>query len=515
MTRSSRHTILLLIAAQMLSACGKAGCDGPALDLEKLNALRGTQMSSSGPGGFLVMPNPIDAIDVPTATLADTRVLKAGELLPLFGLLDPKRLENAFLKIRIKDITDSLSTLAAPNQSGAFNFRPDDIHYSEVMAYQSVTSIKDYVEALGFSVVQSRPLYVMVQAAGSNASEVNAYYDHGYLNESQPRTIKLFGATNFAPGIDRDMYWHEFGHLFNESLTREIGLDYAGDTGAVWTEGAALHECLSDYLAESVGNKDYIGKWIARNLSGFKAGDPLRSAADTHGKLQFRNVITADGTGARPERYEVAEWCTRVLWEVREKFVDEDREAGPILSDRVIFAAATKLKRDASLSEFQNALYDADEAIHCGGHESVITDAFEGRGFKRASALEKPLSLSVGTAQAVSVNDSAVSATTLRAGASVVFSFRIQNNNSEVARNVRVRLESMDAKFLPITYMQAFGDINPRSTVSVGTTQGLSLAHTVMGEVDKTAVAGSKLKYRLRLLVENAQDTVIEGVLQL
>lgn len=505
---------LCTATALFLSACSNSGCEGPALDVSKLSVLRtrGLQ-STSGPEGFLIVPNPIDATNSATASVADSKIIDAGGIFSLMGLTAPTRLDNAFLKVRIKDISDALSTLAAPNSSGDFNFKPDNIHYSEVMAYRSVTAIQAYVEALGFAVVKTRPLYVMVQAAGSTNRDVNAFYDHAYLNPKSPRTIKLYGASQFAPGADQDMYWHEFGHLFNESVSGERGIDYAGDTGAVWTEGSAIHECLADYLSESVSDKPYIGKWIARNLDGYKAGDPLRSA---QGPMDFRTVATADGTGARPERYEVAEWCTRVLWDIRKNFIAEDAEAGALKSDRMIYSAVSLLKRDTSFSQFQSALQSADEELHCGGHSDAITEAFENRGFVEAESLSGPLKLTAAPVTVKVSDTGSVSAASAAPGVTVLFNVRIQNGNSEVARNVRLKLEPRDAKLIALTYQQGYGDIPAGKTISIGTGgAGLGPDFSVVGEIDSTARAGQRIPYRLRLIPENGTETVFDGELRL
>jgi hypothetical protein len=381
------------------------------------------------------------------------------------------------------------------------------------MAYRSVTAIQAYVEALGFSVIQNRPLYVMVQAAGSTAQDVNAYYDHAYLHPSQPRTIKLFGSSAYAPGMDQDIYWHEFGHLFNESVTAERGLDFAGDAGAIWTEGAAIHECLADYLSESVSGRGYIGKWVARNIDGFAPGQPLRSAIAQNAKSDFRQVIEADGTGAQPERYAVAEWCSRVLWEIRENFVVQNPKLGAIYSDRMVYSALSLLGRDASLSQFQKALLQSDEQLHCGGHEEAIMNAFEGRGFSQPATLAQPLTLS---AKAIAVNPTTGAPTAPLPGGLVVFQFTLRNPNGAVARNVRVRLEPKDARLFPTTYQQAFGDVPSGRSLSVGTAGGgLSLEYSVAGEIDSAAVRGQAIGFRLRVMSENAPDTVFEGAIQL
>lgn len=493
-------TILLCILAAV-TACGRrAGCDGPSLNTSQLSSVREFGLQSAGPRGYLVVPNPIDATENIYASVNDSRVVNSTEDYSLPSLLTPQRLESAFIKTRIRSVNDAASMLATPNGTGEFRFNPSDIHYSETMAYRSLTAIQAYIETLGFQVVQSRPLYVMVQAEAG--STINAFYDHAYLNPASPRTIKLYGATQFAPGVDQDMYWHEFGHLFNESVTGESGMDYAGDLGAVWTEGAALHECLADYLAESVSDKSYIGKWVARNLPGYQPGEPLRSAEDDWGRLDFRAIATADGKGTTPERYQVAEWCSRVLWDIRQSFVDDNPETGSMLSDRMIYSAASLLGRDSSLSEFKRALLSADSELHCGGHESVIQSAFESRGFFEAPTLSRDLEINA---------SSTVARSSVSQVGKVTFLFRIRNSNSVTARNVRVVLEPLDARLKASTYMQAFGDLAPGKTIGVGTSGGMSTDFSVTGTVDAGVASGQRLRYRLRLLSEGGADVLFNA----
>jgi hypothetical protein len=518
MKRNPRHGLLtgVIAAAMLLQACTKAGCDGPALNMASLSALRSSGLSSTGPKAFLILPNPIDATNNPQASVASTAILSAGSSLTLPSLLNVSRLENAFLKTRIKDIGDSLSTLATPNSKGNYAFQPSDVHYSETMAYRSITAVQAYVEALGFPVVKSRPLYVMVQAAGSTATEVNAFYDHAYLNPATPRTIKVFGSSQYAPGMDQDIYWHEFGHMVNESVSAERGIDYAGDTGAVFSEAGAIHECLADYLAESVSGKPYIGKWIARNISGYAPGQPLRSAQEPDGKLQnFGHVAIADGTGNIPDRYGVGEWCTRVLWDVRKSFVADDSAAGPILSDRMVYSAVSLLTKDTSMTAFKSALIQADEQLHCGGHQDAINTAFESRGFVSPGSLSQPLTITASPIGVSTDSSGKMSPSNLVPGAQVVFSFSIQNPNSNIARNVRVKLESSDSRFHAMTYQQSFGDMEGGQKIAVGGSGGLSIDFSVVGQIDQTATRGRSLPYTLRVLTENGQESVFNGVIPL
>ncbi len=510
-----RACLPFFLISFVLGACAKRGCEGPPLELESLRNLKTQGISAPGPRSYLVLPNPIDATSNPAATVSDSKTLESGNIFNLTNLLVPNRLDNAFLKVRVRTINDALSSLAAPNNAGDFNFQPQDIRYSQTMAYRSLSTIQAYVEGLGFSVVKSRPLFVMVQAEGSTSQDVNAFYDHAYLNPSAPRTIKLYGSSSFAPGVDQDMYWHEFGHLFNESITGERGIDFAGDNGAIWTEGSALHECLADYLSESASDKDYIGKWIARNIGGFRPGDPLRWASDRNGRpLDFAAVARADGTGAKPERYEVAEWCTRVLWDIRQSFIEDYGSDGPTISDRFVFSAASLLGRDSGIAQFRDALLSANEDLHCGGYGEVINDAFEKRGFVKPEALAGPLAVT-GTAVTVRVNGTSIQPTPPAPGVSVVFSVRIQNPFPSVARNVRMKLSSSSPLLITKIYQQGLGDLEAGRTINVGSLGGLPSTFSVLGEIDSRATPGSAIPYTLTIMTENGPDAVVRGEVRL
>lgn len=500
--------ILALVA--LLAGCGgKEGCPGPELPLQQLNQAKNSLFSGSSRGA-LVIPNPIEAARVPNITATDSRLSKVAEFIGLPALAGTG-LENDFLRVRIRGINDSADILARPNSGSDFNYVLTDVHYSETMAYYGVQSMIEYVERLGFSVVQSRPLYVMVRAESDIPGEVNAIYDHNYLNPQAPRTMRLFGDTDFAPGMDRDMYWHEFGHLFNESVSREVGFDYAGDNGAVFTEGAALHECLADILAQSVSDNAYIGRWIARNLDGFSPGEPLRQAVDGRGApMTYDEVAIADGQGFSPARYGVAEWCTRVLWDIRREFVNEDPEQGAMRFERLVFSAVSNLKRDTSLRAFKSSLMETDDALYCGGHETGISSAFSARGFPAdISDLGEKLFVAARPVGLVLSGEDYQIATP-RPGATLTFDLRLGNPNNDIARDVRVYLEVEQEGIYTTTYMQGFGDLKPGQQIEVGDT-GLDYGFSVWGEIDQRLGSGTNVRYQIRITSQNTPDGVFQG----
>ncbi len=503
---------LSLVAALFLAlaGCGKK-CDSPNLNVNKLQSLK-RELFSAGPSGYLVVPNPIEATKNLAATISDSRTQNAFQEFRMDRLIDANRLENDFVKVRIHDTNDDASTLAKPNGQGQYGFKIEDVHYSEVMAYQSILSEMTYLEQLGFTLVKSRPLYVMVRAAERSKGEINALYDHNYLSPQLPRTIRLFGDTQFAPGMDREMYWHEFGHYFNESASHEVGMDFAGDTGAVFSEGAAMHECLADYLNYTMSNSPTIGRWLARNLPDHPAGEPLRTALDKNdGKSNFKTVITNDGTGGNPERYTVAEWCTRVLWEVRQGFLQRDPQAGGILADRLVYSAVSLFHRDASIQDLQKNLLSADDQLYCGDNSSSIEGAFSSRGFvSDPDRLGSPLIFSAQPVALDNGSGGSRSPMDFNSTSSVGFQLVIRNGNNATARNVRVRLDSTDSSLHVVNYQQGYGDLPPGKSLSIGGGQ-LGYDSSVMADIDRNVPTGKSIRYRIRVFADNGGENILEG----
>lgn len=508
--------LTFLSGAALLAACGSesASCAGPTLNYESLIQLkRGTKVvDASVPAkGFLVVPNPMEATKNNFATATSTAVKNALSGFLLDNLTSTARLENEFVKIRQREINETGTNFAKADANGNFKYDLADKRYWETMTYFSINSEIAYLEALGFKFVKNRPLYAMVDAKASDgSSEPNAFYNHNYLNPSSPRTIQFFGDGEFATAQDADIIRHEMGHAFNEAASGEVGFDYAGDNGAYETNGASLHEAMADYVSMTIGEKPTIGKWIARAIQGYAPGAPLRSAVDDGNRfLVYQDVAFTNAKGTSPERYAVAEWITRVLWGIRQKFITErGAQKGPINADLLMFSSLSLLKRDSSLTDFRNALVKADQKLYCGGHVEAIQSEFEKRGFtKDIAPITEPIEI---TAKPVSASGGAINP-----GAEVAFAVSLKNVDSTVARNVRVRLESVDKYLITTTYMQGYGDFAAGQAITVGSNNGWPLDAAVKGQIDSRAPRGSQVRFKLRVYVENGPTTTFDGSIQL
>lgn len=440
----SSSRLLALVFSLLLPSCAieLSDCSGPLVGTKTLFSIRQDRFLE-GPRGFLVLPNPIDSQKLQLFDFNASTFQSAQEGVGLPRLQSASQLENSFVKVSA-DATGN--NLVSPQNLNDASRDIKSPQYGQVMAYHSITSIQDYVQSLGFQLDRSKPIHVRVDA-DPEASSPNAFYTHNkYTND--PHTIELVGDAPYPFWADRDTFWHEFGHFFNESLTMNQGIDDAGDSGATFTEGAALHECLADYLAETASDRGYTGRWLAKNFSNeIPLGFPLRSAlALEDNKNHYSNISRFMSSEGVPDTYSVAEWCSRVLWDIRTQFVKEDKETGSFYSDRVVFSAFSLLGENASILEFKKALQEADKTTHCGLHQASIEKAFSSRGFKEdIKKVGQPIELS--ELQVNQLDSSEYS-----------IAFSLSNSNRSLARNVRVELLSDNPSYIPLTYFQGYGD---------------------------------------------------------
>jgi hypothetical protein len=511
--------VYFFILSLLLSSCGikLSDCAGPLLNTQKLLEVQQDRFFS-GPQAYLVLPNPIDSprLSLFSFTASTFRGAQQGVGLP--NLQSQTALENTFLKIRRNGFFDSADKLVNQQMLSSASNDIRDPQYSQVMAYHSITAISDYAQSLGFSINKSRPLYVIVRASEDpsnpnstvNSSEVNAYYVHNKFQPNQPRLIQLKGDSDFPLGADRDTYWHEFGHLFNESVSADRGFDEATDLGDYFVQSRAIHECLADYLDQSASNKDYIGKWGAKNFSDIPAGFPIRSAASLNdGKSNYSSVANYDARKGIPDNYELAEWCSRVLWDIRSQFKKEDQETGALFSDRVVFAAAGLLPKNASLADFRSALLSSDSQLHCGIHQQSIKKAFESRGFStNIPKTSQPLLLSLSPVGFKDVTSPPQKVSPNGDADEIVFNYQITNPNGATARNVRIQIESSDPAVLPLVSLQGYGDLPGGQTIRLVGNGYQDYDTSISLSLDRKYANGrQKVRFLVKILVENGPAT--------
>lgn len=525
------HATLFLLVA-LISGCGMRRSQRPggsitiqSFDLQSLQNFR-LDRFLDGPQAYLVIPNPIDSPQLKSFDFSQSDFQRAQMGVGLPGLQSTSALDNSFLKVRVRSRFDAADVLVRPQDLSSATLNIQDPKYSQVMAYHAISSISEYIKALGFTTDKSRELYVMVrsnsdpeQAVSSGTNqEINAYYSHNTYQPQKPRYIQLFGDVRYPLGADRDVYWHEFGHHLNESLSVGRGLDDAGEQGAFFTEGSAIHECLADYLSESASQKGYIGRWAARNLSEIKPGYPLRAGLSLNdNKNYFSSVAIYQASKGAPDKYDLAEWCTRVLWDIRSQFENENKQAGAFYSDRTVFAAVQILPKNASLLDFKDALIESDRILNDGTHASFISSAFSRRGFPdKGSPLSQPLRLQIAPVGFKEFNNQIAAVSPNGSADEIFFSLLITNPNGGSARNVRLQIVSSDPAVIPYVEMQGYGDLPAGASVRITGNQYKDFTGSVSLALDRRYASGrSRVRFSLKVSSENTPEMVIPVELSL
>ncbi len=488
-------------------------CAGPMLDVPTLRSMRQNFFALGGSQkASLVYPNPILATGNIAIEATSSELTRAVRLFSIGNLIASDRLESDFVKIRATAIDSPPS--AKPDPQGIYQYSITDPRYSEVLQYYSVAGLLNYVERLGFKINKSKPLYVLVSVAETGGSP-NAFYEHNSFTGKAYREIRFVGTGSYRPSVDATIGLHEVTHNIIENASYERGIDSDGERLAMATHGSFIHEGVADVLADSIIDQPAVGSWLARNFNDIALGDPLRSAVDRPGKtLDYQTVMENDGSGKRPERYEVAEWLSRVLWDIRQAFLGEDSESGAIFFERLMLTGLGHLYENTSLREFRDALIKTDEQMHCGLHRRSISRAFSGRGFQpNPPDLKEPLALQARPVGLTNQNGQ-FQIVNLAPGIEGSFEITLTNPNSVVADDVRIRLES-SGPFLHIqTPGQGLGNLAAGKTITIGS-RGLSFLYSVGFLVDSGAPRGSVIPYTLRVSTGNGDPTILSGEIRL
>jgi len=196
---------------------------------------------------------------------------------------------------------------------------------------------------------------------------------------------------------------------------------------------------------------------------------------------------------------------------VRSKFVEERGQNGAVSADVLMYSALSLLKRDSSMGDLRNAMVKADTKLFCGGHVETIQTEFEKRGFQTNIApITEEISVTV---QPYGVDTNGNASGNVRPGDDVAFAVQLQNRDRVVARNVRVKLESVDRYLVPNTYLQGYGDLAAGQSVNIG--NGWPLSAAVGATLDSRTPRGSQIRFRLKILIDNGPTQTVEGSIQL
>lgn len=227
-----------------------------------------------------------------------------------------------------------------------FNYLRDNPRFEEVMVYYHVDAVGRYLKGLGFDFVDDWQIPANVHVNEANI----AFYDdsEGSIN---------FGDGGVDLAEDAEVIIHEYAHAILDRQVPHISS----------SEGAAIHEGFSDFLAASFfsavsdGFSDSIVfEWagaaapeiFTRPVNGFK-----RYPEDIQGQSH------ADG-----------EMWSASLWEIFETL-------GRDASIRLVIESHFFLSPDAEFADAASAVFVADQELNGGVNTNLILGVMENRGF--------------------------------------------------------------------------------------------------------------------------------------
>jgi len=301
--------------------------------------------------GLVFDPNPVVTLN--DTTIEDASPLPDGAYreVDLPEVAASGRLDGPF-------VTTSETRNRVRIRNGRFLFKRDKKGFKEVMAYFHIDRMQRYLQSLGFSGVNRRPIPVDVRGS----TEDNSFYS--------PATGSLsFGTGGVDDAEDAEIILHEYGHSIQDAQIPGFGSS---------EEAGAMGEGFGDYLAASffadskpVRLRPCVGSWDATAYSPEDPPNLRRLDSTKHYPRDIVHEVHADG--------EIWSAC---LWKMRETL-------GGKRTDRLVVAHHFLSKRDASFKDAAQALLLADRQLNAGANEAAIRDVFIQRGILKTAKTQR------------------------------------------------------------------------------------------------------------------------------
>ncbi len=252
-----------------------------------------------------------------------------------------------------------LPAFKSPSESKDTNFiftrNQDD--FEHVMVYYHIDTNQRYIQSLGFSNINNRP--IRVDAHGMSAD------DSFYCPSPVGSGYIAFDDGGVDDAEDADVILHEYGHSIqdNQSNGRYLGNCKAGD------ENTSMGEGFGDY-------------WAFTNNNPNGPFDPACFAEwDTEGGCLRRLDRTADPTDNDQGHYdERVEECHAdgQIWSssLRDLFLRLGKET----TDKLVLQSHFLIPDNPTFSDGAQALLDADEQLYGGAYRDTICSIMANRG---------------------------------------------------------------------------------------------------------------------------------------
>ena len=307
--------------------------------------------------GQVFDPNPVNTLG--DTTLRDDGNADSPAFAPAYRIVDLPNLGRAFLDrfgsvmlngpfVRVTDLIERPFLPAVSSPGGDFLFARDHVEFESVMVYFHIDRGQRYIQSLGFTEVDNRP--IRVDPHGLNGAD-NSHYvalpiGGGYI---------AFGQGGVDDAEDADVILHEYGHSIQDN-SNPGAYSFPGETGA---QG----EGFGDYWAFTNGP------------TGPGAFDPACIAEWDFSGTCLRRV---DGTKHYPEDIVREVHADGEIWSSALHEIHET--IGRETTDAIVLQSHLLVPLFPTFCEGARALRDADGLLHGGANRAAIGAATSRRG---------------------------------------------------------------------------------------------------------------------------------------
>lgn len=252
-------------------------------------------------------------------------------------------LENKYVKI--DDVSMPTNTVSV-KQDSIFHFTRSETGFEEVNILYHLTEIREYVDSLGFNVMN----YQMVVDAHALGDQDNSMF----VSSTNPPRL-LFGDGGVDDGEDTDVIMHEFGHALVESCAPN------SNSG---NERKAIDE----------GNADYLAASYSRSFSDYNWENVF--SWDGHNEFwDGRFVVTNDHY---PEDLKSNFYDNADIWSA--SLMELNSDLGREVFDEILIESYFMYHMDMTMPEAAQYLIRSDSLLNSGENYVQILTRMANRG---------------------------------------------------------------------------------------------------------------------------------------
>ncbi len=254
--------------------------------------------------------------------------------------------------VEIADIT-APDNIPATSSTGDFFFTRDQSGFEDVMAYYHIDRFQRYIQGLGYTNLQNRPIRIDSHGFIADQSEFVPLGDASYLR---------YGDGGVDDAEDADVLIHEYVHALVYDAAR-------------WElrscERRGLEEGIADYFAAGYSRDINPFDWV--NLFNWDGHNPFFAGRKAISSAQYPLEECTNSN-----IYNWGEIWTTAMMNIR-------NEIGGEVADRLMLQALYGLTEESGFVEAAELILEADQILNQGANQAWLSFSFCEQGIIQGS----------------------------------------------------------------------------------------------------------------------------------